>query len=126
MSQMIEDGYTFPFTLPAVGPFEAITGMYRVALPEQVYEFRAANQSPGFTAKRQMEATFKLLLGHGKNPIPHLRSWDAKAKKPGETEEKDVPISEEGLRTLLTSRLDKLVDYVCGYTFDQQEEDVKN
>lgn len=124
MSQLIQDGFTLEFVLPAAGPYEEIRGMYRPALAEAVYDYHKASTKAD-TGEKQMAANLKLLVGKGKTPLRHVLSWDIKEKDAAGVE-KDVPVTEEHLRRLAQPRIEMLLDYVCGYRFADQEGDEKN
>ena len=113
-SAQVNDGYNFDFTIPGRGPWLPITGKYRPASPEAVYEYQDAG-----TGKKRMAASVKLLLGPG--PVPVLSSWDVvdQAGAP-------VPISEAAIRRIPAPQLDKLLNIVSGYALEEWEQDAKN
>jgi hypothetical protein len=111
---LIQDGYTLDFTLPARGRRPTVTGRYRPALAEAIYEYMRVRSNPRSTGKEILDATVKVLADH-------LVSWDA-AGADGQT----VPASAEHLRRVPYLALEELVNVVTGYTEEQQAADVKN
>lgn len=110
----INDGYSLPFEIPARGPWPALKGMYRLALPERVYEYTLSRKD---TPRATMQAIVKLLAP----PDGHIISWDLCDDR-GEV----TAVTADALRKLPHPDLEKLVDYVCGYSVMEAEADVKN
>lgn len=113
----IKDGYTLDFVVPGRGPWKAITGKYRPALPETVWEYQDATVNAG--GKKRMVATVKFLLGGGTDPL--IRSWDL-------TDSKDEPITicEAAIRAIPAPMLDRLLNIVSGYALEEHEAEQKN
>lgn len=111
-ASLILDGYTLNGTIPARGPWPAVTFRYRPALAEEVYEFlRQREQAPG---KSQMKPVAELLQ-------KHLAGWDV-----CDSNGAVAPYTAENIRRLPQPILAGLIEHILGYGEAEQEADVKN
>jgi hypothetical protein len=106
---LIGDGYDFDGSIPAIGPWPAVTCKYRPALPDRVQEYFDAAAAGG---KKRCDAAVKLLADH-------VTSWDV------ETEKGPAPVTEATLRKVPYPVRERLVDLVTGYA-GQAAADEKN
>jgi hypothetical protein len=105
MASPIYDGYTLRGKIPAHGPFPEVNFKYRLALDEQIAEYKEA---PANTPKKAAAAKAAFLA-------KFLVEWDL-----------DQPVSADSIRKLISPVVAELFAYVTGYRADEQEEDEKN
>ena len=115
VSPQISDSYTETFHIPGRGPWSPLTGKYRPAMPEAVWEYQDATTA----GKKRMPAAVKLLLGGGTDPL--IREWDLKDKN-----DVPIPISEAAIKKIPAPMLDRLLNIVSGYALEETEGDGKN
>lgn len=109
---LIEDGLTLSASIPAKMPLHpAVNFKYRPALPEDVYAYLRGPQTGGAD---ELKAATKLLA-------KHLVEWDVTDKSGA-----PAPLTEETFRRLHQPILALMVNFVAGYTAQEQEADLKN
>lgn len=108
----IEDGYTETATITLANAKAApLKIVYRMLLPEKVYDFRYARRDTG---AQHMAAVEKLVM-------EGLVDWDAELK-----DGTKAKIDGVMLRRTPTPYLDEIVNHVSAYTLTQVQDDVKN
>src|ERR1051326_4803957 len=113
-SVLIHDCYTLDGNVPALGSMPEINFRYRPALPEQVYDYL---RSPKTNGKEELKAVIELLQ-------KHLISWDIQEQQNGQPS--SVAITAESLKRVPHRVQQKMVDYVTGYSVEEQAADAKN
>lgn len=111
-AKLILDGYTLDATIPAKGPWPAVSIRYRPALYEEVMEYLAqVGRAPG---KAQGKIAFAFLK-------EHLVGWDIQNAAGNAAE-----VSVENIARLPQPYVQAMIDQVIGYGEAQEAQDLKN
>lgn len=111
--ELIDDGYTLNASTRPVGPWPAVSFVYRPALPARVRAYLNAKVKAGDDEQAEMKAVAALL-------VDQMVSWDITANK------KPTGINDGAIRRIPDPVLRQLLDTVTGYGPGEQAADEKN
>jgi hypothetical protein len=108
MASMFDDGMTLDFTYEPRGPYDALTGKYRLATPERAAEWHFDAYDKARNGKDRHKANLAFV-------VEHVLAWsDAR------------PINEESIKRMPQPCLVYLCNLIAGYSFEERQRSEKN